>query len=354
MMRDQAMWHPDKYMERLYADMDRKYTFQAQNREEWESWREQLKRQFTEDLGGFPSSPASLDVRQIEQVACEGYIRERVEYTTYAGMRVPAYVLTPTTAGAVDNGRVSKRLSAVIACHGHGYGSREIVGLSPEDESILDRPTYQKNFAVELVRRGFVVIAPEILGFGDRRMKEEFDQNKHSSCDSVSTYLLHMGLTMSGLRVYDTMRAIDYLQTRDDVNPERIGCMGISGGGLIASFTSALDERIKSVVVSGFINSFKASILGMHHCVDNYIPGLGRHAESADITGLIAPRPLLMEAGTKDPIFPIAASIEAYEQIHKVYALLGEQSKLDSDIFEGEHVIHGAKSYDWLVQTLNG
>jgi len=90
----------------------------------------------------------------------------------------------------------------------------------------------------------------------------------------------------------------------------------------------------------------------MHHCVDNYIPGLNQHAEMPDLVGLIAPVPLLLEMGAQDTIFPIEASKGAERHIRRIYRLLGEEDKLDSDIFEGPHEISGVKAYDWLVRWL--
>ncbi|WP_309119374.1 alpha/beta hydrolase family protein [Paenibacillus sp.] len=341
------MWHPDEYMESLYASITPELQFAAANAEEWKAWRDRLRRRFAERLGGFPDRSAALEPKLLERVECDGYVRERVEFTTFFGLRCPAYVLVPTVSAALG-----ARLPAVAAFHGHGYGSREVVGLSPAGESIIGRPTYQKNFGVQLAKRGFLVVAPEIFGFGDRRLRDEYGRDKYSSCDKLSKLLLHMGRTMAGHRVYEAMRAVDYLCMREDVDAERIGCMGISGGGLVASFTAALDERIKSTVVSGYVNTFKASILDIEHCIDNYVPGLGEYAEMPDIVSLIAPRALLMEAGTKDEIFPLSASLEALERIRNVYTLLEVPSKLACDVFEGEHEISGAQAYDWLQRTV--
>lgn len=338
------MWNPDQYLEKMYSGIVPEFRFEAETVESWRRWRESFRPQLAADLGGFPATPPALDAQVLEETPCDGYTRQRVAFTTFPGLVMPAYVLLPGE-------RPAGKLPAVVACHGHGYGSREIVGLA-KDGSVSAEPGYQRNFAIELVKRGFVVIAPELLGFGDRRMKAEYDRGEYSSCHSISTYLLQMGHTMAGHRVYEAKRAIDYLAAMDIVDANRIGMMGISGGGLVTTFAAALDDRVKAAVVSGYINTFKDSILGIHHCVDNYVPGLQRHAEMPDIACLIAPRPLLVEAGTEDPIFPIAATFEAYDRIGAAYRLLGAEEKLERDVFEGDHRISGAKAYDWLVREL--
>lgn len=337
------MWNPDRYLEMMYAQTKPEFSFCARSKAEWERWHEGLKQRFIGALGGFPQK-AEPDVQVLEETRCDGYLRQRIEITTYPGLRMPMYVLIPS-------GNTSKPLPAVIACHGHGYGSREIIGLTPEGESCA-QPTYQRNFALELVKRGFLVAVPELLGFGGRRLSAESTPEYGNSCHRISTYLIQFGYTMAGHRVYEVLRALDYLTCRPDVDSRRIGCMGISGGGLVAAFAAALDERIHAAVVSGYVNLFKESILSIHHCVDNYVPGLNRIAEMPDLAGLIAPRPLLLEAGLYDKIFPIEATRKAYEQIRNIYHLLGEESKLAADFFPGEHRINGDKAYEWLTDWL--
>jgi len=143
---------------------------------------------------------------------------------------------------------------------------------------------------------------------------------------------------------------LDYLIERGDVDSERIGVMGISGGGLASSFFAAYEKRVKACVVSGFFCTFKDSIMSIHHCVDNFIPGIIKNGEMADLFGLIAPRPLLIEAGTKDDIFPIDGVKSSYARLEKLYEKLNVKNKIDIDIFDGDHQISGAKAYDFLVK----
>ena len=158
---------------------------------------------------------------------------------------------------------------------------------------------------------------------------------------------------MAGMRVWQSERMLDYLIERGDVDPERIGVMGISGGGLASSFFAAYEKRIKACVVSGFLCTFKDSIMSIYHCVDNFIPGLLKQGEMADLFGLIAPRPMLIEAGTDDDIFPIDGVKSSYERLENLYGRLEVKDKIDIDIFKGEHQISGAKAYDFLRERLS-
>ncbi|MCZ8515345.1 prolyl oligopeptidase family serine peptidase [Paenibacillus filicis] len=332
------MWSPDQYFKNLFGSVTPSEKFQASSAQEWSEWRERLRKRFVQLLGGSPAESSELAPVLLESKDCGDYIRERIQIQTYPGLHMPVYVLVPKER--------KERSEAVIACHGHGYGSKDIVGLTANGEEKSGDIGYQKNFAVELVKRGYITVAPELLGFGDRKLF--VDAQAQNSCHRLSTFLLAMGQTMAGYRVFETLRCVDYLLTRIDVDAERIGCMGISGGGLVCSFAAAIDDRISAAVVSGFTNTFQDSILSIHHCVDNYVPGLSLVAEMPDLLGLIAPKPLLVEAGTKDPIFPVQATLQAYEKIRNVYRLLEKEEKLELDLFEGDHEISGKVAYDWF------
>jgi len=335
----------DQYLDQLYENAPLQYRFAAKSEEEWSEWRQRLKTVFTELLGGFPEKAPDLNAKVIEETDCGDYIRQRVEYTSSAPFVFPAYILIPKHAQG--------KLPAVIACHGHGYGSKDLVGLNPDGSPKQGDPGYQKNFAIELVKRGFLVAAPELLGFGDMRLRENTGQDPNqNSCYRIATNLLMAGKTLAGQRIDQIRRTIDYLATRPDADTDRIGVMGISGGGLVCSYAAAVDERLKAVVVSGYTNTFQKSILSIHHCIDNFIPGILNYAEMPDLISLIAPRPLMIESGTKDHIFPIEATREALGKIGQVYALLNARDRLDSDIFEGTHEISGKKAYDWFLRWL--
>ncbi len=160
------------------------------------------------------------------------------------------------------------------------------------------------------------------------------------------------GKTLLGLRVWDVMRLIDYIKTRPEPMIDGLGCVGLSGGATITLFTAALDTRITCAVVSGYFNTFRDSIMAMDHCPCNYIPGIVKYAEMADIAGLIAPRPLLIETGRHDPIYPTEAAQRALDQLSPIYTAFEAQSKLAVDQFEGAHQWSGQKAYEWLDQHL--
>lgn len=328
---------------RLY-EQPRVYEFKARTIEEWKEWRDALKNKLIELLGGFPDR-VPLEAEILERREFDSYIRERVVFNSAPDVSVVGYLLIPK--------EVEFPVPGVVALHGHGYGKDDVVGIWEDgtDRTIPDG--YQKDFGISLVKSGFVTFAIEQACFGERREPEDIAKDKYqSSCRKVSFWAMLLGKTVIGMRVWDVMRAIDYLETRKEVKTSSIGVMGISGGGMTSLFSSALDERVKAVVVSGYLNTFKDSILSIYHCECNYIPGILKYAEMYDIASLIAPRALLVESGTKDNIFPIKATEFSISKIKKVYDLLGVPEKLDVDIFEGRHQISGRKAYDFLKREL--
>lgn len=255
------------------------------------------------------------------------------------------YILTPKNLKSPAPG--------VVALCGHGYGVRQILKISKSGKkkhfNYFDN--YQKNFAVELAKKGCVVIAPELFGFGEARLSKDLIKPFYiSSCDELSHHLLPYGFTTATMRIYQAIVCGEILLKNQNVDPDKLSCMGISGGGLTALYASVIDERFRKTVVSCYVNTFRESIFSRWHCPDNYIPQILETGEIYDFASSIAPRELLIESGRKDKLFPINASKKAHENIKRVYTLANASDKIHIDISDGKHAVSGKKSFDFLSE----
>jgi dienelactone hydrolase len=333
-----------------YEQAPRQLAFRARTSAEAAAWQLALRERLAALLGGFPDRRASLDPHLIEHVEEDSYTRELVVFQSQPGEYVPCYVLLPRAAPTP--------LRSVIALHGHGPGgARPLVGLAANEAEAESMRVHNYDYARQLARRGFAVFAPLQRGFAERMedppLRDKIDTVWQSSCRAIAANALLLGRTLLGLRVWDVMRLLDYIRTRPEPLAAAIGCVGLSGGGMVALFSAALDERITCAVVSGYFNTFRDSIMAIDHCLCNYVPSILQYAEMADIAGLVAPRPLLIESGERDPIFPAAATRRALGELSRIYAAFDAPERLDADFFEGEHRWSGAKAYDWLERWLS-
>jgi predicted esterase len=338
------MWTGDAYLEQLYQQAEERREQQGAS-ETLAQRKVRLIQSVKESLGEFERS-AKVRSTILEEMECDGYTRTRVELSVIPGLSFGAYVLIPEG--------VSGKLPGVIAVHGHGYGSRQICGMLADGTEDTSKSDIYNHFAVRLVRKGMLVIAPDVIGFGERRMQADVadDPDAPSSCYRMSTQLLMLGKTLTGMRVTEMLGTLDYFAGLEWVDPQRIGITGFSGGSLIAYLAAILDERIQASVLIGFPNTFQDSIMAVHHCICNYTPGVLMQAELPELMGLFAPRPLFLESGDRDPIFPAPGFQKAVKELKHIYRVSNAEGQLAYDLFPGAHEVSGRRSFDWLQRTL--
>jgi len=342
---DGRRFDPVAYTVDRYAAAPRRLRFQATSRADAETWQQALRAKLTELVGGFPSQRSPLQPLTLETRAFAKYRREKVVFDSRPGVTVLAYVLTPVNA--------RKPSPAVICIPGHGRGVDDIVGIDERGRDRTERVGYEYDFAVQVAEAGLTAIAIEPMAFGCRR--DALNARKglaQKACEPAAGGALLLGETMIGWRVWDVMRAVDYIATRADLDASRVACMGISGGGTATLFSAALDPRIRVAMVSGYLNTFRDSIGSLAHCIDNYVPGILNWAEMYDIAGLIAPRPLFVESGERDNIFPIAASVESFKRVQDVYRLFDVLDRIEQEVFPGEHSLWGRRGIPFVARHL--
>ncbi len=322
-----------------------KLTFRAENRKQAEAWQKKLRAKIIELMGGFPQRRGPLNARTLDVRDFPRYKREKFVFESRPGVGVLAYLITPKDARGP--------MPVAVCVPGHGRGVDDIVGIDENGNDRTARSGYEYDFALQVAEQGIAAVAIEPMAFGARRdEKSKAKGATANACQPVAGSALLLGETMIGWRVYDVMRTIDWIETRPELDARRVACIGISGGGTCTLFSAAVEPRIRAALVSGYLNTFRACIMSMSHCMDNYIPGILQWAEMYDVAGLIAPRKLFSEAGDRDPIFPVEAARASFERVKKVYEIFGAPEAVQQEVFSGVHEFHGVRGIPFVVEAL--
>jgi len=299
--------------------------------------------------------PCEVEGVVTERTLMSGYLRERVEVQTELGVTAVAYLLIP------EGMTPGERRPVVLAPHGHASagklspaGRRDIPAVAETIEA------HSYDYGVAFVREGWVVLCPDARGFGERRESySQGDDEAHfigGSCWQLAHMALPLGLTVAGMWTWDLMRLIDYAAKRPDCDASRIGCAGLSGGGLQTLYLTALDERVTCAVDSGYFYGVRDSLLVLSaNCDCNYVPGLWLLADMGDLGALCAPRPLLIETGDEDTLNGERGLANVREQVaitRRAYAALGAEERLRHAVFHGPHRWDGTEAIPWLRQWL--
>jgi dienelactone hydrolase len=320
-------------------------------------------------------SPPKVDpaAETLERIDCGDYIRERVRFNTTPDVRVPAYLLVPKKA--------PKRAPAIVTLHDHGgfylWGKEKIVampGENPELTSFRRRYYGGRGIANELVAQGYIVVVIDMFYWGERRMVLDDDpadwreRSAAMSADRIQAFnarsseneqlvgrtIYSAGFTWPGVMFWDDIRTVDYLLSRPDVDPERIGCVGLSVGGLRSCHLAALDERIRAAVVVGWMASFPAQLkTKVRNTIGHtkLVPGLYRHLDYPDVASLAMPTPLMVINGTKDGLFDLDGVKACFSKLNACYAKAGVPDHCATRFYDTPHEFNlemQAEAWAWL------
>jgi len=234
------------------------------------------------------------------------------------------------------DGVVVPFLPVAVCIQGHTAGMHHSLGRTKaEGETIV----VDDDFALKAMREGYCALVIEQRNFGECAS----DRTGGTWCHNSSMAAMLIGRTTNGERVWDTQRAIDALRHFPEADTGRIVCMGNSGGGMTTLYASCLEPRITHSMVCGYLCSYDDSIAAMYHCTCNFVPGMREFFDCGDLAGMIAPRPLVVNAGREDNIFPIAGVMKAWETVRELYEAAGAGEKAKLVVGEGGHRVFA----DW-------
>ena len=235
----------------------------------------------------------------------------------------------------------------VVVVQGHGTGMHVSMGRNI-DGTVNENRDGDRDNALQALERGYAALCLEQRGMGERRteMVDNPNDGGYPRCHVTAMNALLLGRTLIGERCFDVSRAIDLALTYPQIDPERILLTGNSGGGTTTFYASCLDERITVSMPSCAVCTYKDSIGAMHHCVCNFIPHAAEWVDMGDLAACIAPRPLIIVNGVKDPIFPEQGVQETFETVKKIYAAAGAPDKCAKATGNGGHRYYKAEAWE--------
>jgi dienelactone hydrolase len=335
------------------------------------------------DLLGFDPPNVPFNPKVESRVEDDGVVTEEVSYQMPYGPRTHAFFLLPKTRSAP--------LPALVALHDHGdfffYGKEKIT-KTPSEPTILEDYKRQyyggRSWATELAKHGFAVLVPDVFLWGSRRIsmdsineellhsfvgiREDSQQyvRKYNEfwsameCPLVVDSILNSGANWPGIFAYEDRRSVDYLLTRSEVDQKRIGCGGLSMGGLRTIFLAGLDPRIKAAFCVGFMTTMRGILRNKIRCPPGhgllmYVPQFYSFLDLPDVIGLHAPAPLLVQYNEGDELFTHEGQHDADEKITKIYGKAGSPDNYLGRFFPGQHkfdVTMQDEAFKWLKKAL--
>ena len=324
----------------------------------------------------YTPSPVAPKPEVIRREDKGDYVQEYLSFQTTPDIRVPGYVLIPKKAKLPAPGIV------VLHCHGGSYvwGKEKVVEADNEHPALSEfkQQLYEgKSIATELVRRGYVVITIDMFYWGERRMlldedpasyrdprrmtRDEiatFNRRSSQSEQLVARSLFTAGITWPGVMLWDDLRTVDYLASRPEVDPRRLGCVGLSVGGYRSFVLSALDPRIKVAVAVGWMSSFASHI--KRHVINSigltfHIVGLYRYLDLPDLAALIAPRSVLVINGSRDTLFPPEGVKSAFDKIDRCFRKAGVPEHQRCRLYDAPHQFNvkmQAEAWEWVQRWI--
>jgi dienelactone hydrolase len=349
-----------------------------------DAWKQSARPVFRNLLGYFPKSlPLAADLISREQR--EGFTLEVVNIHATPAYHIPARVLIPT-------GRRGP-FPAVLGLHCHSgrytWGHEKILSHPGESPVLSEFRTSRdgRPWAEVLARRGYVVIVIDAFYFGERRLRVEdlepsrvFPEVRDAfasarkaqpgspewinATNRVCGFYEHhtaktitaAGATWAGLHVWDEMRTVDYLLSRADVDPARLGCIGLSGGGLRTAMLIAADPRIRAACVTGWMTAYAHQLRHhVRHTWMAWLPGLYRSFDLPDAAALHAPGSLLVQQCRRDSLYPMSGMQASVDKLTQIYAKAGIPERFRGTFYDTIHSFQPQmqdEAFDWMDRWL--
>jgi dienelactone hydrolase len=355
------------------------FSFRKKEWSELGKWRKAAKQRLVErmgmpDIGGLPK------VTVQKEYVYDGLHIEELSWQLPYGRPTEAILLKPINA--------KEPLPGILAFHDHGgnkyFGTRKITRTSDAQHELMKE--HQQEYyeglawANEMAKRGYVVLVADAFPFASRRVwlrdvpthlrKGLTDENPEEP-QNIQAYnewagehehvmaksLLSAGTTWPAVFFAEDQKALDILCARKDVDANRVGCAGLSGGGMRTVFMGGLDERIKCAVCVGFMTTWKDLVLhkSYTHTWMTYVPLLPNELDFSEILGLRAPLPTLVLNDEDDQLYTLSEMKQADKILAEVYKKAGATSNYKCSFYPGPHKFDKkmqTEAFDWFDKWL--
>jgi dienelactone hydrolase len=323
---------------------------------ECRTWQEERRAFFLRQIGGLPER-TPLNSRVVGVLQGRGYRVEKILFESRPGFHVTANLYLPDSPPPWP---------AVLVPVGHSHNGKAW-------------GSYQRT-CILLARHGMAALVYDPVGQGERYQMLDLSRARTHFADSATTPVPHpavqhlctiehtalglssalLGANVAQFRIWDGMRAIDYLQSRADIRPDKIGCAGQSGGGTLTAYLMALDERIVAAAPVGFLTTFRRvidSVSGPQDGEQNIFGQLAFGLDEADYVNMRAPRPTLIAGGTREITFNIHGTWELFREAKRFYSRLGHAERVEIHEPDAPHsmgIDHREAIARWMHRWLLG
>lgn len=319
------------------------HAYSAKTKEEHEVWKKSLRDRLWEITGMNKCVYCEPDAQYLRTDRVNDLIAEYWVIKTEPEIEMPFYLLRPDQQKPDFE---QKKHPILIAPHGHGGGK----------ESTIQSQTA---FIRDALEDGFLVVCPDERGSGDRReFPEQGDEPEKIRMNSHRELLqvcIGFGQSVIGMAVWDLMRLADYLLALSESNGF-LACAGMSGGGQQTVWFSAMDDRVKAAITSGYFYGFKESLIELpQNCACNFIPHMFETADMGELGALIAPRPFFVESGEKDGLNGKSGLNNVITQLdvtRKAYHIFNENAYPIHSIHSGGHQWVGTGMRTFLIKAM--
>jgi dienelactone hydrolase len=355
------------------------FSFRKNEFQNLAAWRKKARERAVERLA-IPAIGGLPEVTIKNQYNYDGLHIEELSWQLSHGRPTEAILLKPANAKG--------RLPGILAFHDHGgnkyFGTRKITKTSEKQHPLM--VTHQQEYyeglawANEMAKRGYVVLVSDAFPFASRRvmiqdvpkhMQEGLTDNNPEDSKNITAYndwagqhehvmaksLFSAGTTWPAVFFAEDQKALDILSARGDVDANRIGCGGLSGGGMRTAFMGGLDPRIKCAVCVGFMTTWKDFLLNKSftHTWMTYVPLLPNELDFPEILGLRTPLPTLILNDEDDTLYTIEEMKRADKILAEVYAKAKAENHYKCSYYPGPHKFDKkmqAEAFDWFDKWL--